>query len=588
MAEWWEAAPLAAAKPASAGPAASANWWEAAPLANEAGRPAPQMIPTGGGPTNPFADLIPQADQMGAAKAKLASGLQAGQRGDLDTYRAASFRTNQGVPAAGATEAAISGATGGFSDELSAASRAPIDMMSRGEGYDEAYQHNLAAERDRLAQYQKASPVASTAAEVAGSLAMPLGKAGAVRTGLAQGALFGAGNSEGDLTQRASDAAVGGAVSGALGGAISGVARMAGGKAPSAVPSIDELKNAAKQGYRSSAIREFEVAPQSVANAATNIRARLDAEGFDDIIGTKAHGILKRLENVPAGSTVTGLNLHSIQKTFGKAAGSMDLQEKAAASMALREFNDFLENLPATRVLKGSADDFVSTMREANANYSRAMQAGNIDKKIIQAETRSAAANSGMNVANTIRQRMADVKLNPKQNRGMHPEDIAAAGAISEGTRGGNLVRKLGNMAGGGGGMGTLVSGAIGMGAAGAYTSDPSSSFMGLSLPAFGLAMRGMGNRMTLAQANKLSEAIRGRAPLASATTKFEEKVAQFHQQRNAKTASAAALAARNLATNLRGSGFNVSVGDLMRSLQAPVASRAEEQQPGVPRPPGQ
>jgi hypothetical protein len=552
-----------------------------------ADNPFADLIPQGGGQSaNPFADLIPQAT-MDSAKVKLAQDLRDGKRGDIDTYRAASFRTNQGVPGAGATDAAISGATGGFSDELSAAARAPVDMLARGEGYDEAYQHNLAAERDRLAQYRKASPVASTAAEVAGSLAMPLGKAGAIKTGLAQGALFGAGNSEGDLTQRASDAAVGSAVSGALGGAISGVARLAGGKAPSAAPSIAELKNEAKKGYRSEAVRDLEIAPQSVANAATSIRAKLDAEGFDEIIGTKAHGILKRLENVPDGAKVTGLNLHSFQKTLGKAAGSMDPQEKAAASMALREFNDFLENVPSGSVLKGSADDFVNTMREANANYSRAMQAGNIDQKVIQAETRAAAANSGMNVANTIRQRMADVKLNPKQSRGMHPDDVAAAGAIAEGTTGGNLVRKLGNMAGGGGGMGTLVAGAAGMGAAGAYSNDPSSSFMGLALPAFGLAMRGAGNRMTLNQAHKLSEAIRNRAPLASATTKFEEKVAQFHEQRNARTASAAALAARNLAANLRGSGFNVSVGDLMRSLQAPAAGRAEDQ-PNVPRPPGQ
>lgn len=556
MAEWWEAAPLAQQNPQQP---AAANWWDAAPMA--------------------------QASDLERAKGELAKGLREGKSGDLDTYRAASFRTNQGVRPASATDAIISGATGGFADEVSAAARAPVDMAVRGEGFDEAYQHNLAADRDRLDQYRKASPVASTAAEVVGGLAMPIGKAGAIRTGATTGALYGVGNSEGDLTQRASDGAIGGVVSGALGGAISGIGRAIAGKAPSAAPSIQELKNEAKRGYQSAAVRELEVAPQSVANAATGIRARLDAEGFDEIIGTKAHGILKRLENAPAGSTVSGLNLHSIQKTLGKAAGSIDPQEKAAASMALRELNDFLENIPAGSVLRGSADDFVSTMREANANYARAMQAGNIDKKIITAETRAAAANSGMNVANTIRQRMADVKLNPKQNRGMHPDDIAAAGQIAEGSTTGNLIRKAGNMMGGGGGMGSLVAGAIGGGAAYAGDSNP---MFGAALPAFGMAMRGVGNRMTLNQAQKLSEAIRNRAPLASATTKFEEKVAQFHEQRNAKTAAAAALAARNLSTNLRGSGFNVSAGDLMRSLQGPASGRAENDQPSVPRPTGQ
>lgn len=561
MANWWDAAPLAEAKPTQA---PAANWWEAAPLAQ-----------------------AQQAEPIDEAKAKLAQGLRDGKNNDQAIYRAAAFRTNQGVPTAGATDAAISGATGGFSDEISAAARAPVDMLTRGEGYNEAYQHNLAAERDRLAQYQKASPVASTAAEIAGSFAMPLGKAGAVKTGVAQGALFGAGNSEGDITQRASDAAVGGLTGGAISGVVAGIGRAVAGKAPSAAPLIEELKAAAKKGYQSDAIRGLEVSPKAVSEAATGIRAKMDAEGFDEVIGTKAHAILKRLESVPDGATITGQNLHSLQKALGKAAGSIDPQEKAAAGMALRELNDVLENLPAAAVRKGSAEEFAATMREANANYSRAMQAGNIDKKIIQAETRAAAANSGMNVANTIRQRMADVKLNPKQNRGMHADDVAAAGDIAEGTKAGNLVRKLGNMAGGGGGMATLVSGAIGMGAAGAYSGSPSDSFMGLALPAFGLAMRGVGNRMTLNQAHKLSEAIRSRAPLASATNKFEEKVAQFHADRNAKTTAAAALAARNLATNLRGSGFNVSAGDLMRSLQAPAASRADNQ-PDVPRPPGQ
>lgn len=520
---------------------------------------------------NFFDKFDASAEPMDAARATLAQGLREGKRGDLDTYRAAAFRTNQGVPAAGATDAAISGATGGFADEASAAARAPIDMLRRGESFDEAYQHNLAAERDRLAEYRKASPIASTAAEVAGAIAMPLGKGGAVAQGFKGGAVYGAGSSEGDLTQRAGDAAVGGIIGGVAGKAVDAAGRAIAGRAPSAAPSINELRQEASRGYNSPAVKELELAPKAVSDAAVGIRARLDAEGFDEIIGTKAHAILKRLETVPEGATaVSGQNLRSIQKTLGKAAGSIDPQEKAAATMALREFNDFLENVPAGSVLRGSADDFTSIVKEANANYSAAKTAESIDKKVIQAETRAAAANSGMNVANTIRQRMADVTLNPKLNRGMRPEEVAMADRIARGTPTENLIRKAGNMTGGGGGLGTLASAAAGIGA----TGGP----MGLALPAFGFAMRGIGNRMTLSQAEKLSEAIRSRAPLASATTKFEEKVAQFHQKRDARTASAAALAARNLATNLRGAGFSISTGDLMRSLQAPVASRAEDQ----------
>lgn len=508
-------------------------------------------------------------DAEPSPKEKLAQGLSNGKNADAEIYKTASFRTNQGVPAAGMTDAAINGATFGFGDEISAAARAPIDMAIRGETFDEAYQHNVAAERDRLDQFRKANPIKAATAEFAGSMVAPVGS-GAIRTGAIMGGLHGAGNSEGDVTQRAADGGVGAAVGGALGGVISGATRLLGAKAPSATPSIAELKAAAKEGYNSEAVTGFELAPQSLRDAAGRIRASLDQSGFDDVVATKAHGILKKLETIPDDAvTVTGRNLHSLQKTLGKAAGSIDPTEKAAAGIALRELNGYLEAVPANAVTRGSADDFTRVMKDSNANYSAAMNSGKIDQKLVQAEIRAAASNSGMNVSNTIRQRMADIGANPKMQRGLSAEDIAAARQIAEGTTTQNLMRKAGNIMAGGGGIGAAITGGGGYAIAGPA---------GAAVPAVGWLLRSVGNKMTVNQAQKLSEAIRSRAPLASASEKFEEKVAQFQQQRNAKNAAATAMAARNLATNLRGSGFNVSTSDLMRSLQAPAPGLAEEQ----------
>ena len=117
MANWWDSAPLA--EPVKA-QSQSGNWWDAAPIAKN----------------EPVSDIE-------RAKAELAKGLREGKSGDMDTYRAASFRTNQGARPANATDAAVNGMTAGFSDEISAALRAPIDMLLRGEGYNEAYQHNI-------------------------------------------------------------------------------------------------------------------------------------------------------------------------------------------------------------------------------------------------------------------------------------------------------------------------------------------------------------------------------------------------------------------------------------------------------------
>lgn len=518
-----------------------------------------------------FDDLVPAVDR---AKAELAKGLREGKNGDLDTYRAASFRTNQGVPAAGATDAAIQGATLGFGDEASAAARAPIDMALRGEGFNEAYQHNLAAERDRYAAYKNANPITATAAEIAGGLRIPVGSAGPIKTGATIGGIAGAGASEGDLSQRAGDAAVGTVGGAVLGGALAGAGRVFGGKAPSAAPSIDELKNAARAGYNSAEVAGLEVKPQSFANLASGAKVRLNEAGLDENLAPKTFAILSNVEKVPDGAIVTGKNLETLRKTLGKAAGSTDPQERLAASKALQELNSYAENIAASDVVRGDAAAAAKTIKEANANYSAAKHSENIDNKTIQAELRAAAANSGQNVANTVRQRMADILLKPKERRGFTDTELGMMEQIVRGTRGQNIVRGAGNLLGGGGGLGAMTSAAVG----GYATGGP-----GAVAPLVGFLLKSVSNKMTISQAEKLSEAIRSRAPLASASQKFEEKAAQFVNDRNAKTASGAALAARNFATNLRSAGFNVSTSDLFGGLQATGRADNEPNVPGRP-----
>lgn len=532
----------------------------------------PKNAPQGSGVS--FDDLVPPEQ---AARAELAKGLREGRRGDAEIYKTASFRTNQGVKPAGMTDAAIQEATGGLSDEISAGARAPIDMLMRGESYDEAYQHNLAAERDRLEQYKTAHPVASTVAGIAGGLAMPVSKAtGAIKAGAGIGAVSGFGHSEGDLAGRAGDAAVGGAVGGAAGAALSGVGKLIGGKTPSTAPSIADLKDAAKAGYNSAEVVGLEIRPQGFRNFGGGTAAKLSEEGFDPVLAPKTFGLLGNLEKIPENVSITGRNIETLRKSLGKAAASADPTERAAASSALEKLRNFSEEIPASDVLKGDAAAAASKIKEANANYAAAKQSEKIDQKTIQAEIRAAAANSGMNVGNTIRQRMADLLINEKQRRGLTPDEIAIAEKISRGTRTQNAVRMASNVLGGGGGLGSVVAAGVG----GLATGGP-----GALAPVAGFALKALNNKITVRQAEKLSEAIRSRAPLASANQKFEEKAAEFIRNRTAKTSAAAALAARNLANNLRGSGINVSAAELFGGLKG--IGYAEDQ-PEIPRPPSQ
>lgn len=350
-------------------------------------------------------------------------------------------------------------------------------------------------------------------------------------------------------------------------------------QAPARVPTVQELKAAASAGYESPQVAGLEVKPESFSNLGTGTKLKLNDAGFDENLAPKTFGILSKVENIPQdAAVVTGRNIESLRKMLGKAAGSIDPQERAAASRALKELTDYSENIAAGDVLKGDASAAAQTIKEANANYSAAKQAENIDNKTIQAEIRAAASNSGQNVANTVRQRMADVVLKPKESRGLTADELAMAEEISRGTKTQNVIRATGNLLGGGGGLGAVAAAAAG----GFATGGP-----GALAPLAGFLLKGISNRMTLSQASKLSEAIRSRAPLASSAQKFEESASALTNRGDPKAIAGVMIAARNLSTNLKSAGFNVSPADLLGGIQSPGTGNAQDQDP-VPRPPGQ
>lgn len=343
--------------------------------------------------------------------------------------------------------------------------------------------------------------------------------------------------------------------------------------AKTAAPTIQELKAAARGDYNSPEVKGLVVRPETIRNYGSTARADLNRQGFDENVAPKTFGILSKLDTIPAGSAVTGDNFNSLRKMLGKAAGSIEPAEKAAASMAIERLDNFIPSIPAGEVIAGDVGAAASRLETARGNYSAAKQSEKIDQKLVAAETRAAAANSGMNVANTIRQRMADVVLKPKEARGLRPEEIEAAKAISEGTRTQNVIRGASNILGGGGGLGTVAAATAG----GLATGGP-----GALAPVAGFALKALGNKLTIRQAEKLSEMIRSRAPLASSAAKYNQAAANLQANRTPQAIAGALLAARNFATNLKSAGFNVSPAELLSGMQT---TRAEEQQEQIPRP---
>lgn len=354
-----------------------------------------------------------------------------------------------------------------------------------------------------------------------------------------------------------------------------------------AVPSIPELKAGATANYESPALTGLEVKPTAITDFATKAKVDLNAGGIDENLAPKTFAILSKLEKVPAGpsTVVTGNNLKSLRQLLSNAAGEPG-KEGLAASRALTALEDHIPNIAPKDVIAGDPVAAGEALDTANADYSAAKHAETIDNKTIKAQLRASASNSGQNVANTVRQRMADIldPERPDRQRGFTPAELTLMKQIVEGTKTQNAMRWAGNFLGGGGGLGALHSSGAGAGIGAAVAGPIGAAVGAVTPPAIGHILKAIGNRGTLNDAARLSEMIRSRAPLASSAQKFQQSAQAFTVGQNGRTYAAALISARNLSNNLRGSGINVSPADLMKSLQSPGNANADEQQvPGQP-----
>lgn len=356
------------------------------------------------------------------------------------------------------------------------------------------------------------------------------------------------------------------------------------------VPSIPELKAAATgaEGFQSAAIKELEIKPKAISDFAQETKAALNEAGLDDTVATGTHKILAKLTKAPneegATAIITGKNIQSVRKTLGNAAQERQIDgtltpNAVAARKAQSALDDLIPTLGEKDVIAGNPAAASSVQKTANANYAAAKTAESVDRKVIQAQNRAGATNSGMNVSNTIRQRMASVMNNPAEFGRFKPDEQELIRQIVHGTPTANALRFVGNLLGGGGGLGTVAAATVG----GLATGGP-----GAALPLVGIALKALGNRMTVRQAEKLSELVRSRAPLANALNDFGTKAQAFTTAQNPQSMAGITLAARNLSNNLKDAGITMSPADIFRSLQAPGVGRADQDQQNIPRPPAQ
>jgi hypothetical protein len=301
--------------------------------------------------------------------------------------------------------------------------------------------------------------------------------------------------------------------------AVAGGAR---GFAPQA-PSAQALRSAAERGYTSAREMGVEFPPQAMVDFGAGVQAALEKDGIVAALAPKTIGILRDLQRPPPGGVVTLTNVETVRRSLGHAAADFtNPTERLAASRAIEELDNGLAMMRQGQGARGPVEAAAAELDAARGNYAAASRSDKITGLEERAELNAAVANSGMNVDNAIRQRMRDIVVRPKEARGFSEAELAQIEGVARGAPTTNAARYIGNLLGGGGGLGAIVTGsagALGGALAGSVTgAGPAAAAVGAAVPpAIGYTAKQIANALTRRDMARLDEAIRKRSPLYEA-----------------------------------------------------------------------
>ena len=313
--------------------------------------------------------------------------------------------------------------------------------------------------------------------------------------------------------------------------AIPGVARAVKAR-PAAVPTATELKAAGAGQLTDAANSGLEIAAPAIVQWSRGIQQKLyDDAGITEINAPSTFALLKKFEDAPADAVASAKNLKSMREALGGVAQNFNPQaakDQLAASRAIKALDEFVPNVDPASVVAGSPATTASLWKRGNANYAAAQRSnditGELDRGITgileQAELGAQVANSGRNIDNTIRQRIASVLKKEKEVSGLTDGEIDALVKAAEGGAGRNTARYIANVLGGGGGFGQALTSSPGAGG-GLLAAGPAGAVVGAGIPAAaGAGAKSLANHLARKDIKGVDELMRTRSPL------YQERVA--------------------------------------------------------------
>lgn len=309
--------------------------------------------------------------------------------------------------------------------------------------------------------------------------------------------------------------------------AIPGMARagLVAGKAR--IPTAEELKRVGAQDINAARQSGLDVSASAVADRSRKLQQELFDAGVHPVDAPATYAKLKELESAPSDAIFTASNLQSLRSSFGATAQNFNpnaAKDQMAASRVIQSLDEFLPQLGAQDVLAGSPASTQALFERGRGNYAASQRSndltGTLDRArtgiLERSEARAQAANSGQNIDNAIRQRVEAVLEKPKEISGFNDAELGALDQVVQGGPVRNTARYLGNLFGGGGGLGQFVTSAAGAGmGAGLASGSSTAALVGAAVPvATGAISKALANQLAKRDLRLVDEMVRMRSPL--------------------------------------------------------------------------
>jgi len=248
-------------------------------------------------------------------------------------------------------------------------------------------------------------------------------------------------------------------------------------------------------------------------------------EGFDDSNASGVVGALvKRLKNKEG--PIDYRELMSLKNALQKQRMRVNpdgspTADKAAAEWVLERLYKVIESPDPRLLAPGQSMDDAARVARLNAdfraNYAAGKRSNTLTGKLEDAQLSADVAASGMNTDNRIRQLAAKFLYNNSQgsklSAGMSKEELDAIRTVAEGTASRNTLRYVGNLLGGGGGLGAGVMGGM-AGYMGGLLGPVGGVALGVGVPAVGAGARKAAGKLSEKAMRNADALIRSRSPL--------------------------------------------------------------------------